>query len=110
MHINAIVAAPIRVELDVPEGLPAEEIKARIVERAHWLANNNGLHYEILDCSLPSLANHEVLNSLPLIPWVEYVPVDPADWNEQAEVEVSRACEHRCDEDDYVQGSGDWPD
>lgn len=108
MRVTAIVAAPIRVELDLPGGLSNEEIKARIVERAHWLAANNGLTYEILDCSRQDLANHEVVNSLPLIPWIEYVLIE-AECSEAAHLSASGICETDYDES-YATSSGDWPD
>lgn len=108
MKITAVVAAPIRVEMDVPDGMTNDEIRVRILEHAHWLAANNGLTYEILDCSMTNLANHEVLNSLPLIPWVEYVPIE-ADSPEAADLSASGICEQDCDEP-YALGVGDWPD
>lgn len=52
MLVTATVVAPIGVSLDLPDDLPIGEIRCRVLEQARWLAENNGLCFEIIECNL----------------------------------------------------------
>ncbi|MCZ7645965.1 MAG: hypothetical protein M5U26_11885 [Planctomycetota bacterium] len=90
MKIAAAVSVfPVRVELDLPDGLPAEEVHDRIIERARVMLANNGARHVVLSANAPGLCEPlDYLGALGFPVLVQHVPIEAPP--EEAEYDYSR--------------------
>lgn len=114
MKIHASVSTvPIQVHLDLPDATPVGEIRDRIIEQARILLANNGSEHVVLASDMPELVDSMAyLEDLGFPVLTEYAEVEPPepDWNELAQLGITRNFARNPEDDQFGSDMPDFPD